>query len=368
MGQDTCPAPPDVGDRIGRAQIFSYSIADQNLLVGRRDVLWGARGNPLPGVYGMRYMPADRYPTRTPGLDWFIQEHPDWIVRKCDRQPAFEFGDPNVPVDIANPAVRAELFDKGAAPAFAQGVSAIALDNVEADNVWKRCGVERNGSWHQLYTGKEVDPSFTHDVSDWLGWLAGRLHEHDVCLAGNNYYHGFDKAGYLDVTAKLDMVVDEAGFTRHCKPLFLGATWLDRITLFRDIARSKPLVTIDEVCPTQEGITPQVVDWSLANQLLLKGDRSYLAMTVENGYGSFIDFPELYLKIGRPLGDFGEKGGIYSRRFERAIALLNPSPTASAQFDLRSTGPWLDHRTRRPVSDIQRLAPGTALVLIKPGA
>src|SRR2546429_9873306 len=32
--------------------------------------------------------------------------HPDWVLYKCDRvTPAYEFGDPNMPLDFANPAL-----------------------------------------------------------------------------------------------------------------------------------------------------------------------------------------------------------------------------------------------------------------------
>src|SRR5579872_2533397 len=84
-GRAQCELPPQVADRIGRAQIFLHDISDRRVLIGRRDIVWGDKGEPLPGLYSMRYLPGDRYPDRNRALSWFEQHHDDWIVRKCDQ-------------------------------------------------------------------------------------------------------------------------------------------------------------------------------------------------------------------------------------------------------------------------------------------
>jgi len=144
-------------------------------------------------------------------------------------------------------------------------------------------------------------------------------------------------------------------------------SWLDRITLFQGIAASKGLIIIDQVCPLASQITPELADWSLANYLLVKGSHSYLAITGEN-YGEYVDFPQLHLDIGRPLGAFAVTGGVYHREFARALVLLNPSATTPVSYDLGSESPWLDPRSQQHLRGTVQLAPGTALVLIRPGA
>src|SRR5260370_42651244 len=103
----------------------------------------------------------------------------------------------------------------------------------------------------------------------------------------------------------------------------------------REVAREEPLIVIDYVCPHAAEMTPAALDWSLANYLLLMGDRTYLAIEPEvTEQGPLDDPPQMHLDTGRAKGDFHERDGIFYREFERALPLVNPSSTAAAQFDL----------------------------------
>ena len=246
-------------------------------------------------------------------------------------------------------------------------MQALAVDNVATDDDFGRCGIRTPSGWQPIYSGAQNDPAYAHDEADWMGWLAARVHQAGLALAANHYYERGRRAAYLDIAAKADMIVDEAGYTRRCKPLFHDAEWLDRITLFRDIATSKGLIIIDQDCPEASQITPALADWSLANYLLIKGSHSYLAITAEN-YGNFVDFPQLHWKIGRPLGPFAATDGVYHREFARALALVNPSASTPVTYVLGAQSPWLDPHSHQSVRGTVQLAPGTALVLIKPGA
>lgn len=361
------PGPPDVTARIGTAQIFDSAVKDHALLAGR-DVIWAEQsGAAIPGTFSMFYMEGDRAPDRAVTLDWFEANHPDWVMRDCKGTMPREFGDPFVMLDIRNPEVRQYLYDQSVPKAVAQHMQAMAVDNISADDDFARCGIQTHSGWQLLYSGAQNDPTYAHDVADWLGWLAGRVHEAGMALAANHYYERGRRAAYLDIAAKADIVADEAGYTRHCKPLFHDSEWLDRITLFQGIAASKGLIIIDQVCPLASQITPELADWSLANYLLVKGSHSYLAITGEN-YGEYVDFPQLHLDIGRPLGAFAVTGGVYHREFARALVLLNPSATTPVSYDLGSESPWLDPRSQQHLRGTVQLAPGTALVLIRPGA
>jgi hypothetical protein len=364
---ETHPMPPNVAERIGRAQIFVNHINDRAILIGRRDVVWGDSGEPIPGIFSMRYLPSDRDSDKGRSLVWYTQVHPEQVVRKCNEQPAFEFDDPNVPIDIRNPEVRREVLSGPITTDLSQGAQAIALDNVEAINLWSRCGVLQNGTFHRLYTGEKVDSVFTNDVADWLGWLAARLHEQGVLLAGNHYYHGLDRLGYLRVASKLDMVVDEAGYVRDCKPEFVGDDWLDRISLFRGITKSKPLVIINYLCRDAASVTPEAIDWSLATYLLIKGDYTYLALSPQKEIGEFVDYPDLYLRIGHASGEFSKRDGVYFREFDHALALVNPSRSMPAIFRLDKDMRWADHRNLdASLTDHVALPPESAFVLVTP--
>ena len=219
----------------------------------------------------------------------------------------------------------------------------MAVDNLESTNSWGRCGVKKDGAWVGKYSGAKVDPAYATAVADWLGWLHAEANGAGLCVAGNNYYSGRDIAGFRKTVEPLDIEVDEHGFTRNCKPMDRDQAWVDRITTFRDVARTKPVVIIDQVCPKLEQANRQVLDWSLASYLLFKGDRSYIAITSSTEYGGYYDLPELYLPVGRPLGDFENDSKLYWRRFEHAMAIVNPYSKAAATFDL-GRKPFADTR------------------------
>lgn len=363
-----CTLPPLVADRVGSAQIFDSNLTNRASLVGRRDIIWGDEGPRLPGIYSMKYMTVDRDDDATHTVGWYdAHARSGWVMRKCDGSPATEFGDPNAPVDITRPEVRQFLYDEAVAPAAnPHRYDAMAVDNILATNTFKRCGVERGGKLVRRYGGAHVDPAYTRDVADWLQWLGGRIHADGMCMAGNLWYEEGDIAGFRQLAASLDIVVDEGGFTRNCKASVTDAHWLVRLRTMRDIAKEKPLIVIDYVCPHSADMTPAALDWSLANYLLLKGDRTYLAIRpLVTEKGPLYDPAQLHVKTGRADGDFKQRGGVYYRQFAQALALVNPSSTRRAQFDLGSGSTWRDLRGVAHSGRVT-MSPASALVLVKP--
>src|SRR6266702_7204150 len=111
---------PDTTNGIHLALIHE-SHASVNAENGVIDYVWGAQ-LPLPGHTPHKdfYQKFDRaggdaglngsnvstFP-KYYNKDWFLQNHPDWLVYQCNKTAlAYEYGDPNVPLDINNPAVR----------------------------------------------------------------------------------------------------------------------------------------------------------------------------------------------------------------------------------------------------------------------
>ena len=363
------PLPPPVPDRIGRAQIFSYRIKDRQALVGKRDLVWGDAGQKVSGVYSIKYMPTDRDPEKKHDIAWYKTNHPDWIAYQGDREsPAHEFKYAwgyNTPVDFNNPAVREYLFAVNVKPDVAtRRYEGIGVDNVECRNEWHRAGVWGADGWHQLYAGgkQKVDPAFARDVAAWMGWLGARVHAAGMALVANHYPHLDDEAGYRLVATKLDIILDEHGYTRDGKAMLTDAKWLSYISLFAELARTKPIVVIDQLAKEPAGITPTVRNWSLANYLLMKGDRTYLAWPLENTYGQLDEYPDLYLQVGRPLEPFVQDGLVYRRRFEHALALVNSQNKSGATCDI-GPGRWRDLGGAQ-YSGVVSLPPASGLVLV----
>jgi len=161
-------------------------------------------------------------------------------------------------------------------------------------------------------------------------------------VAINIFFSPEDVRGFDRIAAEADIVVDEGGFSRSCKPKALDAYWAAHFGSFRKVAKERALVIIDQICKPLSGVSPQLVSWSLANYLLVRGDRTYLAMTdyeTKESKGAGTDdgttaAPQL--GIGEPVGDPERNDGLYSRRYQNGIVIVNPSSAKSSVFDLGS--------------------------------
>lgn len=366
------PMPPSVADRIGRAQIFAYGVKDRNAMIGKRDIIWGDGGEKIPGIYALHYMTVDRDTVREHNLDWYKANHPDWVAYKNDQTTVanefkYDFGY-YTPVDIANPEVRQYLWDANVKEYVGTGrFEGICVDNVGAVNDWHRAGVWKNGVWHQEYTGQAIDPTYAQGVADWVKWLASRTHEAGMSLTLNLYptCHGDkvdDEADFRLIANEADIILDEHGYIRKGKPMETDKLWLDYVSLWADLARTKGVIVDDQIAEERSQATPAAVSWALANYLMIKGDRTYVAWPMQYGSAELNDFPELYLPIGRPLEDFHPVGQVYQRRFEKVTAVVNPSSKTAADYSVPE-GKWHDLRGA-PLSGTVSLPPASALVLV----
>jgi len=366
------PLPQPVPDRIGRAQVFAYKIKDRQALRGKRDIIWGDEGPKIEGIYSLRYMMTDRDPERKHDVAWHKTHHPEWISYKSDREsPAHEFKyyyGYDTPVDVANPAVRDYLFDVNVRPVVGTGrYEGVAVDNVHSTNGWQRAGVWRQDGWRQQYSGARVDPAYARDTADWMRWLATRVHAAGMSLVlnlyPNNHRTGLDdQTGYRLIAEEADIILDEHGYTRKGKPIVTDKTWLEYVSLFADLARTKGVIVDDQIAANRAQVTPAVINWALANYLLVKGDRTYVAWLLDDAAAELNDFPELYLPIGRPREEFVRVGDVYQRRFEKVIALVNPASKASATYRV-PPGEWHD-LAGAELSGTVNLPPASGLVLV----
>ena len=301
------------------------------------------------------------------------------------------------PVDISRTDVRDFLWNNTIAPAIKlRKFDGVALDNVTSYNAWGRVGFYKNNSFAPRYTGARIDPAFTKDVADYLTSITQKANKQGLCVAINNTYYSLDVKSFLVAANAVDIDVDETGFTKHvssantvmdetgsnippsrslpCNPTpkFFnvtakkGTNWTDRMLALKTLAQNpnKALVILDKTCIYKPNVTSALIEGPLANYLLIKGPRTYLAISSElldTTESSYFDFPELYWPIGLPLEDMQTDGIVYWRHFQNALAVVNPTDQAST-FDLQGqnyTG--MDGGIR---SGIQTLASGSALFLV----
>ncbi len=312
----------------------------------------------------MVYVTGDRDLDVKRDLNWWTSNHPDWIVSACGGSgPAWEFADKrHVPIDLTRADARRFHLEQIDLPALTKsGFPALAVDNMSLWNDFHRCPATRA----KVYSGAVNDPAFASDVTDWIDWLGAQLHSRGKAMAVNFYFRsGQDPLAYLRAARAIDIVVDEHGFTRKCRPMDADAAWQTRIQLFRALARTKAVMIIDQICQTNQEMDDHILDWSLANYLLIKGDRTYIDMVAEEDYyGKLTSRPVLDTRVGRPLGEPAQRGGVWFRDFEYALALVNPSKGESRSFDPGAN--WRVRATGLAAPDHIKLAPGTAIVLVR---
>ncbi|HVM71215.1 MAG TPA: putative glycoside hydrolase [Anaerolineales bacterium] len=320
------PLPPDTTDNIHVAQIFT-GVDNPAEETGKVDLVWGSAYPDEPaGVFNLYYLPFDRDGDATSHgreLAWFLANHADWIEYTCDKKtPAYEYNDPNVPLDITNPAVIDYMMQTSILPAVKKGYQGIAFDNVDFGNNGARCGVWKDGNWIKQ----------TNYVGDILTWAAGMyktLHGLNVSVAMNFSFDFNDSTDSYALYKYMDIDVDERGFTNRGKSPddYLSLTkWLSDIEGIQYLdANGKGFVSINEMPEPFAQVSQAEMQWALANYLLVKGQHSYIAITGIQEYGHQLIAPEYSAAIGHPLGPMYQSQGVYMRDYSNGLAIVNPS-------------------------------------------
>lgn len=365
-------AKTDANIHVGLA--FNSYVTNYATEKGAVDLVWGSNVPDQPtGVVNLAYAPATRI---GPGpnfqlpytTSWFLTNHPDWIAYACDRQTiAYEFGEPNTPLDVYNPAVIAFLMQVEYIPLLQAGYAGIGFDNVELTNKWNRCGhYDAQHNWVAEFTGQGLDPHYTQTIVQWGQMITQAIHAYQAtAIVGMNFYFDFaQQNASLQLMSTADLLSDERSFTdwgRTPPSVPFNQHWLDYMSAMQQyLAAGGALFLINEE-PTTTPTIPQK-QWVLANYLLLKGHYTYLAIVGQQQYGQYYDKPEYHLNIGTPTTGILTDGCIYLREFTKGIAIVNPSSsiTYTAVLPARHYADLYGN----PVGNTFNLPPGSGIVLL----
>ena len=365
---------------------FDYSARNTKALARRVGYVFGGyflnwRPDPRQAVRDADgYMPfdADPWPQSVPGhsLQYWQAMHPDWIVYQCDRKtPAYYgSGDTNVPLDFSDPAVRA--WQMGQVPKLLrQGATGIAFDDFTFANFENRCGVYRQGVWTPLnYPGIwQTSSTYTTDMLVWLRDMSREFRRRfptkalTVSLAPS--VSGL--ANLKAVTPYVDMIFDEAGFTRYGTKRLSDGAWREEVAALEYLSAHGKGFDVNGIvnAADNESVTPAAVDWVLANYLLVKGPASYTYVYAGNGagftgspsgYGTFYDRSVYHLPIGVPSSRLYASHGLELRNYSGGLVLVNPASTTS--YHLALDRRYLDAERRSITSLV--LPPATGIILL----
>ncbi len=98
---------PDTTVNIHLGLVNDSKVSNLSTLAGKVDYIYaaGTAAAPPAGIYVDGYLTYDRDDSNE-SISWFQSNHPSWVVYTCSQSIAYEFGNPNVPVDITNSAVQ----------------------------------------------------------------------------------------------------------------------------------------------------------------------------------------------------------------------------------------------------------------------
>lgn len=381
---------PDTYDAVHAFLTFDYLVAKADVATAgaHADFVWGAgSGNvPLyraatqnPKIALSSYMVFDEVTDTTQTIDAWKKSHPDWIVYQCDKTtPAYAYGT-RVPLDVSNPAVIDWQVQTFAVPAAAAGYDAIAADEFELPDFHGACGVYRNGTWTQLYSGKNPDPAYADAMIKWAQTFAQRLHAltpKPLALVAN-YYSQFppDDPHVSQAVDALDGVISEGTFTAGTTgaAAMKESVWTSAVALMEAVqARGKPFFDINQFDDFNDGVhTDGDVEWALASYLMGKEHSAFVYAagytTLPIKYGADAWRPEYAAAaLGSPCGAMQHvQGAYYTRLFQHGMSLVNPTATdASATLP---PGTWTDLKGSA-VTGSPALAAHTGLVLLDSGA
>ena len=298
-------------------------------------------------------------------LTYWQTGHPDWVLYQCDRvTPAYQFTDPNVPLDFTNPDVIAWQMQTYVRPASQKGYDAIAADNVDFGNWYHACGIYKNGQWVQLFSGQPIDPAWRTALLNWLSQMRTAAHSlaHPLALIPNLAFGGLTPMDPLILKAAdlSDGVLDEGGFTYYGNGYVTGTDWVQHVQLIEYVqSENKPCFIVDNL-PTINRFNMQ---WALASYLMGKEHFSEIYIVRMQHYGINAWKDEYNAQIGNPSDSMYQSQNVYWRDYSNGVSIVNPDPGSKYTITLSSSVHYVD-LYGNPISGTVTMPPHSGLVLL----
>lgn len=376
----------DTWNNIHLFQSFDYKVEDPASIAKYYDFIWGVRPDKVAAfrshnsnIFLSYYIPfhrdagtfTDSDIGKHHDLAYWKSFHADWVLYQCDRvTPAFEYNDPNMPLDFANPAVVTWQVQNYAQPASTRGYDGIAADNVNLENLFGACGYYRNGQWVQRYSGEQNDPQWRQDILIWLTQMQTALHAlpHPLALIPNLSVAPVSLNDPIigEIVSHVDGVFDEGGFTKYGDGYLTDGNWVQTIQFIRSVQnqQQKPYYVSNEF--KTDSLNHDQIQWALASYLMCKEHFSSVFIThnigSEQGYGADSRYLEYEAKIGTPQSEAYFAQNVYWRDYSNGLVVVNPSSTNAYTVNT-SASTYVDPYGKR-ISQTFSIPPHSGMVLI----
>jgi len=367
--------PKPSGEGVDRAQPFDRKVENASVYAGRVYFIWGSQQpkNLAPAV-GSKYLPYSRDMDRSHTLEWYKQNHPDWVEYEQDRKtPAYGYiyakGNA-MSIDITNPAVREFYWNTYIEPSIAAGYPMFSFDNVDLQNGEKRAGhFDAKGKWVQQFTGDKIDDAYVLAVIEWMQYLTARLHAAGIGVAANMTYP-LGKPQLLPAMRKLvetvDVWGDEQGFTQHNDANINDEKWQQKFDFVRSVEAGHIHWAVNEMTTAHLADASQAqIDWAVANYYLYREKNSMLTVCGAQEYGIYLDTPAMHVDLGHPLAaPVHDPGGAWTRSYSKGMVAVNPASKTAVTVKL-PPGTWVDSNGKEYTGKLELGSISAVLLTVK---
>lgn len=372
---------------------------------GRYDAVWGSfdpgpwRSSNPAALVSRYYIPEeDNELISGHDLQWWQQNHPDWILYACTANGtpthdiAYTPGDgfPDVPLDLHNPSVVNYQIEQSLLPYVeANGYNAVAIDQLAFTDIMKGgnpelgqtetsgeygCGIwNADGSFTTVYQSPS-DPQWATDMLNWMAQLRSATSSAGVAVMVNHAGNPSDPNEQA-LMHDVDVVLDETGFSDYGNYVGLSSYFM---TMYRymEWVQSQGIGFIDvdryafsnETSPSSDQI-----EYSIATYLMADEGDADLYVNADNGPGYGYGSEQYHQEYATPIGTPCDAmyGGssydastpqLYYRRFSGGMVIVNAGSSGAENAMLPANHEYVDIEGR-PVSNPLTVNPADAYVL-----
>lgn len=339
----------------------------------RYDAVWGSF-NPAPwrsanpsALVGRYYIPEeDNMLISGHDINWWLANHPDWILYACDsngnptKDYAYTPGDgfADVPLDMHNPAVVQYQQQQSLLPyAVANNYNALSIDEVIFRDIMEGgnpklgqtvktgeygCGIYQGSTFVKRYTGP-TDPQWTVDLLNWIKTLRTTLKTNptyapkNIALMVNHPVGSTTDPNENTLISNIDVVLDETGFSDYGNYQGQQYSRLFAATVqYMQWAQSHAvgIVIIDKFAADTYTVTPLQLEYSMATYAMGDQRGADLFVVGNNGpgygYGAEQYYSQYATTLGSPCGPYyggasydPSNPAIYYRRYVRGMVVVN---------------------------------------------
>lgn len=339
---------PDTWSGIHPFQVFDFNISQQQATkhAYRYDFVWGT-GKPDAWKTGNAaivtswYAPFDGDFTLKHNLNWWLANHPSWVLYKCDgKRLASLDGLKNVPLDISNPAVVRWQMATYAPAIENQGYDALAEDLVSLGNSTGGCGVHDDGKWIAKFSGQKVDPAWSMAVLKWHAYAYSYLHglSRPIMIAVNAVpeSQAVGDPSEQKLISHVDVIDDESSFTNYGTG-YASSQKVGQTIAWMKYAQNHGRAWIVDDKWDSNQLSQQQFDWGLGTYLLGKYHAASVFIDHLPGYGQEYWVSQYNAKVGSPCADAypdPNDAGLTYRKYTGAFIAVNADTKSSYTIDL----------------------------------